>query len=168
MDIFDIKGKVAIVTGGTGTLGGSISRCLAKAGARVVVLGRNAEAVAHKVADLLSAGWEAMGVTADVTNKQQLEAAREEVVAQWGQIDILVNAAGGNTPGATVSDESNIFEMDVEEYRKNVDLNLNGTVYPCLVFGKSMAETGSGSIINLSSMATYSAITRVPAYSVAK
>lgn len=168
MDIFDIKGKVAIVTGGTGTLGGSISRCLAKTGARVVVLGRNPEAVAEKVDDIRSGGGEAMGVTADVTDMQQLEAARQQVIDQWGRIDCLINAAGGNTPGATVSDESDIFGLDMDEFRKNVDLNLNGTVYPCLVFGKSMAETGSGSIINLSSMATYSAITRVPAYSVAK
>ena len=168
MDIFDIKGKVAIVTGGTGTLGGSISRCLARAGARVVVLGRNKDAMARQVDDLRAAGREAMGVTADVTDMRQLESTREEIIAQWGRIDILVNTAGGNTPGATVSDDSNIFELDVEEFRKNVDLNLNGTVFPSLVFGKAMAETGSGSIINLSSMATYSAISRVPAYSVAK
>ncbi|MFZ5428621.1 MAG: SDR family oxidoreductase [Bacteroidota bacterium] len=167
-NLFDITGQVAIVTGGSGTLGGSIGRCLAQAGARVVILGRDPVGVEAMAEKIRSEGGEAIGVAADVINMNHLENARNKILDKYGRIDILINTAGGNTPGATIGDRQNIFDMDMEEYRKVVDVNLNGTVYPCMVFGKTMAENGSGCIINLSSMATFNALTRVPGYSVAK
>jgi len=168
VDLFDIAGKVAIVTGGSGTLGGSIADCLADAGAKVVILGRDPEGVEKKASKIRDTGGDAIGVTANVVDMDQLEAARTRIIGHYGRIDILVNTAGGNSPGATISEQETFFDMNVEEYKNIVDINLNGTVFPSLVFGKSMAETGSGSIINLSSMSTFSAMTRVPGYSVAK
>ena len=97
-----------------------------------------------------------------------LNAVKDEVLAQWGRVDILVNAAGGNIPGGTLTVDQNIFDMKVEDLDKVVDLNLNGTVYPCLVFGEIMAKQQSGAIVNVSSMAAYESITRVPGYSMAK
>jgi NAD(P)-dependent dehydrogenase (short-subunit alcohol dehydrogenase family) len=167
-DLFDISGKVAIVTGGAGTLGSSISECLALLGVKVVILGRDFTNVKLEVEKIESMGGQAMPVSADVMDIDQLHAAEKQVVEKWGKIDILVNTAGGNTPGATIGADQSIFDMNLEDYKKVVDLNLNGTVFPCLVFGKSMALTGSGSIINLSSMSTFSALTRVPGYSMAK
>lgn len=167
-NLFDISGKVAIVTGGSGTLGGSIARCLSQAGARVVILGRDPIGVENMAEMIRAEGGEAIGVAADVINMGHLENARKKIMESYGRIDILVNTAGGNTPGATIGEKQTIFDMDMEEYRRVVDVNLNGTVFPCLVFGKNMAENGSGCIINLSSMATFNAITRVPGYSVAK
>jgi NAD(P)-dependent dehydrogenase (short-subunit alcohol dehydrogenase family) len=167
-DLFDIRGKVAIVTGGAGTLGSSISECLALLGVKVVILGRDINNVKLEVEKIESMGGQAMPVSADVMDIDQLHAAEKQVVEKWGKIDILVNTAGGNTPGATIGADQSIFDMNLEDYKKVVDLNLNGTVFPCLVFGKSMALTGSGSIINLSSMSTFSALTRVPGYSMAK
>jgi NAD(P)-dependent dehydrogenase (short-subunit alcohol dehydrogenase family) len=167
-DLFDISGKVAVVTGGAGTLGSSISECLAMYGVKIVVLGRDMANVQSEVDKIISMGGEAMPVSADVMDIEQLNAAEKLIVEKWGKIDILVNTAGGNIPGATIGADQSIFDMNLEDYKKVVDLNLNGTVFPCLVFGKSMALTGSGSIINLSSMSTFSALTRVPGYSMAK
>jgi NAD(P)-dependent dehydrogenase (short-subunit alcohol dehydrogenase family) len=167
-NLFDISGKVAIVTGGAGTLGGSIAECLAGAGAKVAVLGRDPINVDKKAQKIRKSGGDAIGVVADVVNMAHLESARKKIVDKYGRIDILINTAGGNTPGATIGDKESVFSMNMDEYRKVVDVNLNGTVYPCLVFGKSMADNGSGSIINFSSMSTYSALSRVPGYSMAK
>jgi len=97
-----------------------------------------------------------------------LRDVRDKILAKWQRIDILLNVAGGNMPGATLTEDQTIFDMKVEDFNKVTNLNLNGTVYPSLVFGEVMAKKGKGSIINISSMATYSAITRVPGYSVAK
>jgi NAD(P)-dependent dehydrogenase (short-subunit alcohol dehydrogenase family) len=166
--LFDISGKVAVVTGGAGTLGSSISECLAHYGVKVAVLGRDPNNVQLQVDKILSMGGEAMAVTADVMDMEQLTFACDLILKKWEKIDILVNAAGGNIPGATIPVDQSVFDMNIEDYRKVVDLNLNGTVFPNLVFGRSMAKSGSGSIINLSSMATFSALTRVMGYSVAK
>jgi len=166
--MFDISGKVAVVTGGGGTLGASIAGCLVKAGARVALLGRNPENLEQEAEKIRKKGNEVIILPADVLDMEQLKAARQKVLDTWGQIDILVNAAGGNLPGATLTNEQTIFDMKTEDYQKVTDLNLNGTVFPCLVFGEPMAQNGSGSIVNISSMSTFSAITRVPGYSVAK
>lgn len=167
-NLFDLSGRVAVVTGGAGTLGSSISECLAQHDAKVAVLGRDPANVQQQVDKIIAMGGEAMPVTADVMDMDQLTGAAALILGKWGKIDILVNAAGGNIPGATIPVDQTVFNMNIEDYRKVVDLNLNGTVFPNLVFGKSMAETGSGSIINLSSMATFSALSRVMGYSVAK
>ena len=165
--MFDIQNKVAVVTGGTGVLGSSISKSLLDAGAIVIILNTKADKLEAKLEELKQYG-EVSGYVCDVLNEESLKNVRTAVENKYGGIDILINAAGGNTPGATISEDKTIFDMPIDEYNKVVNLNSNGTVYPCLIFGESMARRGSGSIINVSSMATYSAITRVPGYSVAK
>lgn len=162
-----VKDKVAVVTGGGGVLGGSISRSLVEAGAKVVVLDIRQENIDRCVAELKEKG-EADGLVCNVLDMESLRSVRDQLLERWGRIDILINAAGGNLPGATLREDQTVFDMKVEDFTRVVDLNLNGSVYPCLVFGEVMAKQGEGSIINVSSMATYSAITRVPGYSVAK
>jgi len=163
----DLKGQVAVVTGGGGVLGGSISKSLVENGVKVVILDIMQEPLDKRVNELKPYG-EVVGFLCNVLDVNSLEDVRKKIDELWGGIDILINAAGGNLPGATLTEEQTIFDMKVEDFNKVNDLNLNGTVYPCLVFGKSMADKGKGSIINVSSMACYSAITRVPGYSVAK
>lgn len=166
MDI-NLKGKVAVVTGGGGVLGGSISRSLVENGVKVAILDIRQEQLDNRVNELSPLG-DVIGLQCNVLDIASLEAAREKLLEMWGTVDILVNAAGGNLPGATLREDQTVFDMKVEDFNRVTDLNMNGTVYPCLVFGKAMADNGAGSIINVSSMATYSAITRVPGYSVAK
>lgn len=166
MDI-NLKNKVAVVTGGGGVLGGSISRSLVENGVKVAILDIRQEQLDKRVEELLALG-DIIGIQCNVLDIQSLEAARTKLLSVWGRIDILVNAAGGNLPGATLREDQTVFDMKIEDFNRVTDLNMNGTVYPCLIFGKTMAENGEGSIINISSMATYSAITRVPGYSVAK
>jgi NAD(P)-dependent dehydrogenase (short-subunit alcohol dehydrogenase family) len=163
----DLRGKVAAVTGGTGVLGGSISGSLAENGVKVAILDIAPEATDNRVKELSRFG-DVTGIICNVLKKEDLESAREQILDKWGSIDILINAAGGNLPGATLAEEQTVFDMKIEDFNRVTDLNMNGTVYPCLVFGRAMAERGEGSIINIASMAIYSAITRVPGYSVAK
>ncbi|PTN08760.1 SDR family oxidoreductase [Mangrovibacterium marinum] len=167
MNIFSIEGCVAVVSGGGGVLGGSISRSLLESGAKVVILDIREENLNKRVAELESVG-EVVGFACNVLEEDSLKAVAGKIIAKWGKIDILVNAAGGNMPGATLTEDQTIFDMKIEDYHKVTDLNLNGTIVPSLIFGEVMAKKGSGSIINISSMATYSAITRVMGYSVAK
>ena len=168
MSIFDIKGKVAVVTGGSGTLGGSISKYLANEGVKVAVIGRTQENVDLRLSKIKDAGGEGIGLVVDVLEIDELKKARELILEKWGTVDILVNTAGGNTPGGTLTEEQTVFDMKIKDFNKVTDLNLNGTVYPSLVFGEVMGEQKSGSIINISSMATMASLTRVPGYSVAK
>ena len=167
-NIFSVEGKVAVVTGAGGVLGGSMANSLSKAGAKIVVLDIRQENLDQKVAEIRSAGGEAIGFICNVLQMENLHETAAKIVEKWGRIDILINCAGGNVPGATLSPDQNIFDMKIEDWEKVIGLNQNGTVYPCLAFGKIMAEQKEGSIINISSMATYSALTRVPGYSVAK
>lgn len=167
-NLFDIKGRVAVITGGYGILGSSMARSLAGQGAHVAILGRSAEKGQALAAELSALGTEACFVQADVLNREQLEAAKEQVMAKWGRVDILVNAAGGNQPGATIGPDKTIFDLDPEAYRKVVDLNLNGTVLPTLVFAAEMVKRKKGSVINISSMSAQAVITRVVGYSSAK
>lgn len=164
---FDLKGRVAVVTGGGGVLGGSISRSLLEAGVSVIILDIRAEALENRMNELKELG-DVQGLVCDILNMDSLNQVSDEIVKKYGRIDILVNAAGGNIPGATLAEDQTIFDMKMDDFNKVTNLNLNGSVMPCLVFGEVMAKNGSGSIINISSMATYSAITRVPGYSVAK
>jgi NAD(P)-dependent dehydrogenase (short-subunit alcohol dehydrogenase family) len=166
--MFDISGKVAVVTGGGGVLGGSISKSLIEAGVKVAILDIREENVNSRVKELEEMGGEVIGLVSNVLDIGQLKQISVKVLEKWGKVDILINAAGGNMPGATLTEEQNIFDMKIEDFEKVAALNLNGTVYPSLVFGEVMSQQGSGSIITISSMATYSAITRVLGYSVAK
>ena len=168
-NLFDISGKSAIVTGGAGTLGGNIAKHLVEQGVNVVVLGRhkeNTEAMAQELTKL--GGGKVMAVVSDVLDIDKLKETSVVVEKEWGGIDILVNCAGGNVPGATVPDDKSVFDMKIEDFEKVTSINMNGTVYPSLVFGELMAKKGSGSIITISSMAAMSALSRVMGYTVAK
>lgn len=167
MHLFDIRDRVALITGGYGVLGSSMATALATAGARVVILGRKAEAAEASVARLQAAGGTAMAVIADVEDRAALEAARDRVLAQWGRIDILINAAGGNVARAR-TDGVLPFAMPMDAFDEVVRLNLHGTVLPSMVFGEPMAASGRGCIVNISSMAATQALSGVMGYSVAK
>lgn len=164
---FDLAGRVAVVTGGYGVLGGSIASALTAAGVKVAVLGRGREVAEAKAAELCASGGQAIALVADVLDTDALRAAREELVSAWGPPDILVNAAGGNVPRAR-TDSTSVFEMPLDAYEEVVALNLKGTVVATLVFGELMAEKKSGSIVNISSMAAQQALTGVMGYSIAK
>lgn len=166
--MFSLQDKVAIVTGGTGVLGGAMARGLAAAGARVGILGRRAEQAAQVAGAINDDGGAALSLVADVLDKTQLLAARETIVNAWGGIDILVNAAGGNLPTATVVGEITFFDLSQEAVEQVLRLNLHGSILPTQVFGEVMVERGTGSIINISSMAAQRPLTRVIGYSVAK
>jgi len=165
---FSIKDKVAIITGAGGVLGGSVARSFIKEGAKVVAIDIRKENLDEQVKELCATGGEAMGVVGNVLDMESLEKVAEEIVGKWGRIDILINIAGGNMPGATLTPDQSVLDMNISDWDKVVNLNLNGTVFPSLVFGKVMAQQKKGCIINISSMAAYSAITRVPGYSAAK
>ncbi len=170
--LFSLEGQVAVVTGATGVLGGAMARGLALAGARVGIMGRRAD-VAQAVADeIIARGGEAMALPANVLQKAELEAARDAVLQRWGSVDILVNAAGGNVARATLTPDQSIFELPEDAFREVFDLNLLGTLLPSQVFGEAMTSRteGSprGSIVNISSVVTQRAITRVVGYAAAK
>jgi NAD(P)-dependent dehydrogenase (short-subunit alcohol dehydrogenase family) len=157
---FGLEGAVAVVTGGSGALGSAMAAGLAAAGARVAVMGRDperAEAAAREVGGL--------ALPADVLDRDQLVAARARLLERWGRVDVLVNAAGGNVPGATLSPDDGVFDMPEAAFREVVDLNLVGTLLPSQVFGAVMER---GSIVNVSSMAADRAISRVVGYAAAK
>ncbi len=167
-NLFCIEGKVAIVTGGYGVLGGSISRHLAQQGANVVILGRNEDKGNALVKEINENGGKSLFIKCDVMDENQLIESREKILSTYGKLDILVNAAGGNVPGATLAPDQDFYTMKTTDWEKVIKLNMDGTVFPSLIFSKVMAEQGSGNIINVSSMAAYSAISRVPGYSAAK
>ena len=168
--LFDLSGRVAVVTGATGVLGGAMARGLAGAGARVGVLGRRKERAGEVASEVENRGGEALALSADVLKREQLEAARDAVLERWGRVDILVNAAGGNVPAATVAEDATFFGLPEEPLREVFDLNLLGTVLPSQVFGEAMTrgESPEGSIVNVSSMAARRPLTRVAGYSAAK
>ena len=166
--LFDITGKVVVITGGTGILGKAIAKYLALEGAKVVILGRRAEAGNAIVADIKAAGGEAMFLTTDVMKQDVLERNLADIVAAYGRVDSLLNAAGGNMPGATISPDGTFFDLKPEEFQKVLDLNLTGTVIPSQVFLKQMVEQGEGTIVNFSSMAAFRPMTRVAGYAAAK
>ena len=132
--LFDITGKVVVITGGTGVLGKAIAKYLALEGAKVVILGRRAEAGNAIVADIKEAGGEAMFLVTDVMKQDVLEQNLADIVAAYGRVDSLLNAAGGNMPGATIAPTGTFFDLKPEEFQKVLDLNLTGTVIPSQVF----------------------------------
>src|SRR5436190_3138522 len=167
LSLFGLHGRVAVVTGGTGVLGSTMARGLAGAGARVAILGRRRERAEAVAGEIVAAGGEALATPADVLRKGELEAVREMLMHRWEHIDILVNAAGGNIPAATLSDERTFFDLSEDAFRQVLDLNLLGTVVPSQVFGAAMAQR-DGCIVNISSMAAQRAMTRVVGYAAAK
>ncbi len=166
--LFGLDGRVAVVTGGTGALGSVIARGLAGAGARLGILGRRSDRANDVVAEIERAGGTAIALPGDVLVRADLERCRDAVLGRWGAVHILINAAGGNRPQATLEDGATVFDLPEEAWRSVLDLNLLGTVLPIQVFGAAMARTGDGCIINVSSMAAQRPLTRIPAYSAAK
>jgi NAD(P)-dependent dehydrogenase (short-subunit alcohol dehydrogenase family) len=166
--LFRLDGKVAVVTGGTGVLGGAIAHGLAAHGARIGVLGRRAAQAALVAEAIEAAGGQAVALVADVLDQGQLEAARAQTIERWGRIDILVNAAGGNISEANVVGDRSFFDLGEGAFDHVVRLNLNGTLLPSQVFGRAMADQGSGAILNISSMAAQKPLTRVIGYAAAK
>jgi len=165
---FDLAGNVAVITGGAGVLCSEMSKQLGAIGVKVAVLDLYLDN-AHEVADeIAAAGGTAIGVKADVLDKESIKAAKDEVLKAFGRVDILINGAGGNKKEATVTDELSFFDLTVDAMRWVMDLNFMGTVLPTQVFGEVMAKQGSGSVINISSMAAYTPLTKVMSYSAAK
>lgn len=169
-NLFDIKGKVVVMTGACGVLGATIVKYFAAQGAKVALLDldRASEKGEGIVAEIKAEGEEACFLPTNVLDKETLEANCKEIVERYGGIDILLNAAGGNMAAATVPPEKTIFDLDVEAVRKVVDLNLFGTILPTMVFAKAMVGKKKGSIINFCSETSLRPLTRVAGYGVAK
>ncbi len=167
-DLFSVKNKVVVITGGTGVLGKAIAAYLAKEGAKVVVLGRRAEAGNAIVDEIKKEGGEAMFLTTNVLDQTVVEQNLKDILAAYGRVDALLNAAGGNMPGATIAPTGTIFDLKPEEFQTVLNLNLTGTVIPTQVFLKAMVEQKEGCIVNFSSMAAFRPMTRVVGYAAAK
>lgn len=166
--LFGLAGKVALVTGGTGVLGSAMCKSLAMAGARVAILGRRKDAADALAAAINALGGEAIGISADVLLRDQLESAKKTILNRFGTIDILVNAAGGNIPGALVPPDKTFLDLKMDDFQRVVELNLTGTVLPSQVFGETLISHKKGVIINISSMTAYRPLTRVVGYGAAK
>ncbi len=164
---YDLTGRVAVVTGGYGVIGGGLASGLAAAGARIAILGRRRAAAEEKAEAIRKNGGDATTLIADALDEQQVKAARDDLLKKWGRVDILINAAGGSVPRAR-NDDRSIFEVPLDAFEEVLRLNLHGTVIPSLAFGETMANQRSGSIVNISSMAAVRALSGVLGYSIAK
>jgi NAD(P)-dependent dehydrogenase (short-subunit alcohol dehydrogenase family) len=165
---FSLAGKVIVVTGGTGILGGAMIDGIVAAGGTVGILGRNQQ-IAEERADVINQnGGKAIALVADVMEATQLEAAKEKILEAFGRIDGLVNAAGGNMPEGVLQPDEDVFSMNIEGMKKVMDVNFWGTVIPTQVFGEAIAKTGKGSIVNISSMNSKRAVTKVLGYNMGK
>lgn len=167
-NLFNIKDYVVVITGGTGVLGKTIAKYLALEGAKVAILGRKEDIGNAIVEDIKNAGGEASFFKTDVMNKEIVEQNCKDILAKYGKIDTLLNAAGGNMKGATIGPDQTFFDLETEQFQTVLNLNLTGTVIPTQVFLKPMVEAGKGSIINFSSMAAFRPMTRVCGYAAAK
>lgn len=167
-NIFSVKEKVVVITGGTGVLGKAIGFHLAEEGAKIVVLGRNEENGNAIVEEIKSKGGTAMFLRADVLEQKNLEENRSDILSKYGRIDTLLNAAGGNIKGATITPDQTFFDLKMDEFDKVLRLNLTGTVLPTQVFLQPMVEQKNGSIVNFSSMAAFRPMTRIAGYASAK
>ena len=167
-ELFNIKDNVTVITGGTGVLGRTIAKYLAKNGAKVIILGRKEDVGNKIVEDIKKEGYHAEFMKNDVMNQELVQKNCDDIIAKYGRIDTLLNAAGGNMPGAVIAPDKNFFDLKVEEFQKVLNLNLTGTVIPTQIFLKPMVKQSKGSIINFSSMAAFRPITRVCGYAAAK
>ncbi len=167
-NIFSVKDKVVVITGGTGVLGSCIGKYLASEGAKVVILGRRKEEGDAIVKEIKDDGGEAMFLVTDVMDKDVVERNCADILAAYGKVDSLLNAAGGNMPGATIPPSGTFFDVNVSEFERVLNVNLTGTVIPTQVFLKPMVEAGKGTIVNFSSMAAFRPLTRVMGYGAAK
>ena len=167
-ELFSVKDKIVVITGGTGVLGACMGEYLALEGAKVVLLGRRKEEGDRIVNDIVAKGGEAIFLTTDVMSADAVQRNCDEIMSRYGKVDALLNAAGGNMPGATIQPDGNIFDLKVEDFQKVLDLNLTGTVIPTQIFLKPMVEACKGAIVNFSSMAAFRPLTRVLGYAAAK
>ncbi len=166
--MFDLTGKIALVTGGSGILGHTFCAALAKQGATVIILDRNFKGAQELAEKLVSDGLKADAFECDVLDLEALKVLKDNILAKYSKIDILLNGAGGNMPGATVQPDSSIFAVDINAFRKVMDLNFYGTLLPTMVFGEVMVKQGYGNIINITSTNSERPLTRVVGYSAAK
>jgi len=164
----ELDQQVAVVTGGAGVLCAALCKALAEAGARVAILDLNEKAAQDLAAEIQSNRGLASGFGCNVLDKDNMEAVADKVIAEFGQVDILINGAGGNKPQATTSQDLKFFDLPADAFRWVFDLNMLGTILPTQVFAKMMAEQESGIILNISSMNAFRPLTRIPAYSAAK
>ena len=167
-ELFSVKDKVVAITGGTGVLGSEIGTYLAGQGAKVVIMGRRTEAGEAIVARIKEQGGEAMFLKTDVMDATVVEQNLKDILAAYGRVDALLNAAGGNMPGATVGPDGTFFDLKPEEFERVLSLNLTGTVIPTQVFLKTMVEQKEGCIVNFSSMSAFRPLSRICGYSAAK
>jgi len=167
-NLFELKGKSVVITGGGGVLCSAIARALAGAGARIAVLDLIQEAAENVANQIKSDGGTAIAVKCNVLEKDSLTAASEKVITEFGKVDILINGAGGNKKEATTTAELSFFDLPPEAIRFVFDLNFLGTLLPSQIFAKHMAERGEGVILNVSSMNAFRPLTKIPAYSAAK
>ena len=165
---FSLASKVIVVTGGTGVLGYAMIKGIVANGGTVGILGRNKQIAEERAHDIVSAGGKAIPLVADVMNENQLESVRKEVMDTYGRIDGLLNAAGGNLPEGILMPDDDIFEMNIAGMKKAMELNVWGTVIPTKIFGKQMAIQGGGSLVNISSVNSKKAVTRVMGYNMGK
>jgi NAD(P)-dependent dehydrogenase (short-subunit alcohol dehydrogenase family) len=166
--MYDFTGKTAVITGGAGILGSEFACALAGCGANVAILDLSLEPGKQLLERMGERAKKAGLFECDVLNMKSLEKAGAEVMSRFGRVDILINAAGGNKPQATTGAEMKFFDVPIEALRWVFDLNLLGTVLPCQLFGKKMAEQGEGAILNIASVSSFRPLTRVLAYSAAK
>lgn len=169
--IYDFTDRTALVTGGAGVLGLEIVRTLVQCNANVIVLSRDQERATKSIAETMKPVKNkglVLCISSDVLNRESLQQANETVKSEFGVVDILINAAGGNHPSATTSTDMSFFDLSIDALQHVSDLNLLGTILPCQVFGRNMAGRGEGVILNISSMSAFRPLTRIPAYSAAK
>ena len=166
--IFNLKGKIALITGGAGVLGSNFANVLAKQGVIVGIVSQSIEKANKTVETIQKNDGKAFAIQANVLNKEELEKARDFITEKYGKLDILINAAGGNMPGATISPDQAIFDMNVDDLQKVVDLNIIGTMLPSQVFSELFAKQKQGIIINISSASAQRPLTRVVGYSASK
>ena len=168
MNLFNVENKVVLITGGGGVLGGQMAEYLLANGATVVILDYKDEIVDVAIKNLKKISDKVAGYVCNALDENSLQEVSDKIIAKFKKIDVLINAAGGNMPGATIGEDQTIFDVNIDHFKKVVDLNLFGSILPALVFGKEMAKSKKGIIINISSMTAQSAVTRVVGYSASK
>lgn len=167
-ELFDVSGRTAIVTGGSGVLCSEMAKALGAAGANVVILARNTVRIDAVVQEILDCRGVALGLEADVLDRNTLIKVKEKVLDKFGSIDILVNGAGGNRAGATTNPKQTFFDLPIQELSAVFDLNFLGSLLPSQIFGSVMADSGRGVMVNISSASSFRPMTRVVGYSGAK
>jgi NAD(P)-dependent dehydrogenase (short-subunit alcohol dehydrogenase family) len=166
--LFNIQGQTAVITGGSGHFGRAMAHALAQSGINIAILGRNLESAQSVARAIQAEGGTALAVACDIISRASLEQSLEQILSAFGQVNILINAAGGNSPSATTSAEQSFFDLDTEAINQVFSLNCTGTLQSCQIFGRGMAERGQGCIVNVTSMSALRPLTRIPAYGAAK